>query len=82
MNELEKKYRITYNGSDGYYVIHMLKGAIIFYKDKNGLPFNDLDKLAEEAATLLVQTSSEEEAKKFVQTVQGNYKGYTQKEVL
>jgi hypothetical protein len=66
MNKLEKKYCITYNSWDGYYVVHMGSGEVMFYKDKNGLPFIDLGQSSEDAAALLVQKGSEEAATEFV----------------
>jgi hypothetical protein len=82
MNELEKKYRITYDSWKGYYIVHTANGEIRFHKDENGLPYIDLEELSKEAAALLVQTRSEEAANAFVQTVRQNYEGYTKREVL
>ncbi len=45
MNELEKKYQIMHNSWQGYYMVHTVQGEVRFYKDKNGLPFIDLDKV-------------------------------------
>jgi hypothetical protein len=81
MNNLEKKYRITYGSWLGYYVVHTAQGEVRSYKDKNGLLFIDLDESSEDAATMLVQTGSEDEAKALVQTVRQNYKGSTKKEI-
>jgi hypothetical protein len=53
-----------------------------FYKDKDGLPYFDLEDFLEDAAALLVQTGSEEAAKVFVQTVWQNYEGCTKRKVL
>ena len=69
MNELEKKYRITYDSREGYYVVHNQDGPVKFYKDENGLPYIDLEDSEEHAATLLVQMGSEEAATTFVQMV-------------
>jgi hypothetical protein len=63
MNELEKRYCITYDSWQGYYAVHTKNGEVIFYKDKNGLPYIDLKDLSEDAAALLVQTRSKEAAK-------------------
>jgi hypothetical protein len=82
MNELEKKYRITYNSWEGYYVVHTPNGPVKFYKDKNGLPYIDLEDLKEDAEALLMQMGSEEAATAFIQTVQQNYEGFTKKEIL
>ena len=43
MNELEKKYRITYDSRDGYNHGHTPSKVVRFYKDKNELPYIDLD---------------------------------------
>ena len=40
MNELEKKYRITYDSRDGCYAVHTPGGVMRFYKEKNKLPYN------------------------------------------
>ena len=91
MHELEKMYRITYDSWQGYYVVHTPKGEVRFQKDKQGLPYLDLEELSEAAVMLLQceqdsdatenQTEHEEEAA-LVQMVQGNYEGYTKREVL
>ena len=60
MNELEKKYRITYDSWDGYYIVHTASGEVRFYKDENGLPYIDLGESSEDAAAMLVQTGSED----------------------
>jgi len=65
MNELEKKYRITYDSWEGYYVVPQ-DGPVKFYKDENGLPYINLEDSEEDAATLLVQMGSEEAATAFV----------------
>ena len=82
MNELEKKYRITYDSWEGYYVVHTANGEVQFHKVKNGLPYIDMGELSEDAAAMLVQTGSEDAAHAFVQTVRQNYEGYTKKEIL
>ena len=69
MHQLEKLYRITYDSWLGYYIVHTQDGPVRFHKDKQGLPYIDLDASGEAAATMLVQT------------VRGNYEGYTKKEV-
>ena len=73
MNELEKKYRITYDSWQGYYVVHTANGEVQFHKDENGLPYIDLGESSEDAAAMLVQTGSEDAAHALVQTVRQNY---------
>jgi hypothetical protein len=82
MNELKKRYQITYDSWEVYYVVHTAIGPVRFYKDKNGLPYIDLEESSEEGAALLVQTGSEEAANIFMQTVWQNYEGYTKREIL
>jgi hypothetical protein len=38
MNKLEKKYCITYNSWEGYYVVHTASGEVRFYKDGTAFP--------------------------------------------
>ena len=66
MNELEKKYCITYDSWEGYYVVHTQDGPVRFYKDESGLPYIDLEGSEEDTAMLLVQKGSEEAASAFV----------------
>jgi hypothetical protein len=87
MHELEKKYRITYNSWMGYYVVHTPWGEVRFHKDEQGLPYIDLEKLNEAATIMLLQQGEvalEREADEtaLVQTVRGNYEGFTKREVL
>jgi hypothetical protein len=93
MHELEKLYRITYNSWMGHRMVHTPKGAVNFYKDKQGLPYIDLDGTGEEAAIMLLQRVQGKQSKAggesmetiqtaLVQMVQGNYLGYTKKDVL
>jgi hypothetical protein len=93
MHERKKHYRITYNSWEGYYVVHTPRGEVKFHKDKQGLPYIDLDGLTQEAATMLVQMGAcqngeftenrtEGEHTMLVETVQGNYKGYTKNDIL
>ena len=70
MHQLEKMYRITYDSWLGYYIVHTDDGPVHFHKDEQGLPYINLDSSGKEAATMLVQT------------VRGNYEGYTKKEVM
>ena len=69
MNEIEKLHLITYNSIDGYYVVHTDKGPVCFHKDKQGLPYINIDASVYDAATILVQT------------VRSNYKGFTKKDI-
>jgi hypothetical protein len=82
MNKLEKKYQITYNSWEGYYVVHIDNRPVRFYKDENGLPYINLEDLEEDTVALLVQMRSEEAATAFAQKVRQNYKGFTKKEFL
>jgi hypothetical protein len=90
MHELEKLYCITYNSWMGHYVVHTPKGAVNFYKDKQGLPYIDLDEPGEEATIMLLQCVQGKQSKgageliktALVQTVRGNYEGYTKKDIL
>ncbi len=91
MHELKPLYRITYNSLDGYYVIHTPWGEVKFHKDKQGLPYINLDESDEEAAALLVQIMEQQDKEKkdstkegvtLVQTVHGNYEGFTKQEVI
>ena len=82
MNELEKKYRITYNSWEEFYVIHTASKAVKFSNDENGLPDIDLEESSEEAAALLVQTGSKEAANAFIHILCQNNKGYTKREIL
>jgi hypothetical protein len=90
MHKLEKHYQITYNSWLGYYVAHTPKGEVRFYKDKQGLPFINLEESNQGAAVMLLQkgvklyenNKGKEEATMLVQTVRGNYEGYTKREVL
>jgi hypothetical protein len=88
MHELEGMYRITYDSWQGYYVVHTPKGEVRFYKDEQGLPYLDL-KESSEAAVMLLQQGQDPRKKPehkgavtLVQTVRGNYEGYTKREVL
>jgi hypothetical protein len=87
MHKLEKPYHITYDSWEGYYIVHIPRGEVRFYKDKQGLPFINLAESNEEAAMILLQRGAEsyeggEDTTMLLQTVQGNYKGYTKQEVL
>jgi hypothetical protein len=90
MHELEKLYCITYDSWMGHYVVHTPKGVVNFYKDEQGLPYIDLDGPGEEATIMLLQRVQGKRSKAageliktaLVQTVQGNYEGYTKKDIL
>ena len=93
MHELEEMYRITYDSWAGYYAVHTPKGEVQFYKDEQGLPYLDLEESSEAAVMLLHQgedlcadTTEMEPVSEgtvaLVQTVQGNYEGYTKRKVL
>ncbi len=93
MYELEKHYRITYDNWDGYYVVHTPRGKVEFHKDKQGLPYNDLDGSAQEVATMLMQMGAwqhvasgqnctKTEHTMLVEMMQGNYTGYTKNNIL
>ncbi len=87
MHKLEKLYRITYDSWEGHYIVHTPQGAVKFYRDKQGLPYINLE-VSTEAAVMLLQgvqpeeTTRIETATTLVQTVQENYKGCTMREVL
>jgi hypothetical protein len=91
MHELGRLYRITYDSWDGYYVVHTPRGEVKFHKDEQGLPYINLDEFDEEAAVLLIQMMEQQDKENkdgtkkevtLVQTVRGNYKGFTKQEVI
>jgi hypothetical protein len=87
MHELELLYPITYNSWAGYYVIHTPRGEVCFYKDEQGLLYLDLKESSQGGTLLLMQhgggtCEKESQAVSLVQTVRGNYEGYTKCEVL
>jgi hypothetical protein len=93
MHELEQLYRITYDSWEGYYAVHTPRGTVRFYKDEQGLPYIDLEKSSKEGAVLLMQRGEKQQTKPeesgqpkegtaLVQTVRGNYEGYTKREVM
>ena len=93
MHELEKHYRTTYDSWEGFYQVHTPRGRVKFHKDKQGIPYIDLDRLAQEAATMLVQlgigqhtamthTPTKDKHTMLVETVQGNYEGFTKNKIL
>ncbi len=69
-------------------MVHTPKGEVRFYKDEQGSPYLDLEESSEGSVLLLQRgedlctdtTSTEAEAETtvaLVQTVRGNYEGYT-----
>ena len=50
-------------------MVHTYKGPVYFHKDKQGLPYINLDTSVYDAATTLVQT------------VHSNYEGFTKKDI-
>ncbi len=86
--------QIIYNSWEGYYVVHTPRGKVEFHnpKDKQVLPYI-LDESAQEAAMMLMQMGARQhvasmqnctktEHTMLVETVQGNYKGYTKNNIL
>ncbi len=91
MHELERLYCITYDSWDGYYVVHTPRGEVKFHKDEQGLPYINLDESDEEAAVLLIQMMEQQDKENkdgtekeltLVQTMRGNYEGFTKQEVI
>jgi hypothetical protein len=91
MHELKRLYHITYDSWDGYNVVHTPRGEVKFHKDKQGLPYINLDELDEEATVLLIQMMEQQDKEKedstkegvmLVQTMRGNYEGFTKQEVI
>jgi hypothetical protein len=75
----------------GLYVVHTPRGEVHFHKDEQGLPYIDLTESGHKAARMLLQMVEDTKADEdqtvkvganFVQTVRGNYEGYTKQEVL
>jgi hypothetical protein len=89
MHKLEQQYRITCDSWEGYYSVHMPRGVVKFHKDEQGLPYIDLDVSSQEAATMLMQViqtqgaqECAEEGTMHVQTVRGNFEGYTKCKII
>ena len=83
MHELESIYRITYDSWEGYYVVHTPRGEVRFYKDEQGLPYIDLNNSDVAGAVLLLQREEQTQTEAaHIQTVRGNYEGYTKREVV
>jgi hypothetical protein len=68
MHKLEKMYCITYDSWDRYYEVHTPKGHVQFYKDKEGLPFINLESSRGAAIMLLLREQQEGET---TETVDG-----------
>ena len=70
---ISKIWRITYDSAGGmnagHFVIHTDQGNIVVRKNSKGMPFIDLDGVDGEMAL------------DFVQTIRGNYDGFTRREV-
>ena len=93
VHELKKHYRITYDSWEVFYQVHTPRGTVKFHKDKQGLQYIDLDGLAEEAATMLVQLGigqhaammqmpTKDKHMMLIETVRGNYKEFTKNKIL
>ena len=90
MHELEQQYSITYNSWEGTILcVHMPRGVVRFHKDEQGVPYIDLDGSSQEAAMMLMQViqtqgaqECAEEGTMHVQTVRGNFKGYTKCKII
>ena len=70
---------------NGYYIVHTPKGEVQFHKDKQGLPYINLEKSNMAAAMMLLQQMERAcqvregalgTEVSLVQMVQGNYKGF------
>jgi hypothetical protein len=87
MHELERSYRIAYDSWEGCYMVHTPKGEVRFYKDEQGFPYIDLGESNSEATMMLLQQEIQERKEtlddevSYIQTVCGNYEGYTKREV-
>jgi hypothetical protein len=66
--------------------VHTAQGQVHFHKDKQGLPYIDLEQSGRMAAIMLMQNASQQttgsEGVALVQTVRENYEGYTKREVM
>ena len=69
-------------------MVHTPKGEVWLHKDEQGLPYINLEESGSEAAMMLLQREKEEREEtvnrkmSFIQTVGGNYEGYTKQEVM
>jgi hypothetical protein len=82
MSKLEKRYCITYDSWEGYFMVHTASREVQFYKDENGHPYINLEEFSKDIMVLLVLTASEEAGTMLVQTVRQNYEGYTKRKIL
>ncbi len=89
MHKLKKKYCITYDSWEGHYIVHTPKGEVNFHKDKQGLPYIELDgPTGCKAAMMLLQSMQQEHhvctevEVLHVQTVHGNYERHTKRDML
>ena len=93
MHELEKHYRITYDSWERFYEVHTPRGTVKFHKDEQGLPFINLNRSAQEAATVLmqlgmrqhtmmVQTVNNKDHTMLMETVCRHFEGFMKNEVL
>jgi hypothetical protein len=90
MHKLEKHYRIMYDSWEGYYLVHTPMGAVVFHKDKQRLPYIDLDGSTQDGATMLMQQhmgfpqncDSKAEHTTLVKTVRGNYEGCMKRDIV
>jgi hypothetical protein len=79
-----------YDSWEGYYLVHMPRGVVKFHKDKQGLPYIDLDGSAQDGATMLMQQhvgfaqncDSKAEHTMLVKTVWGNYEGCAKRDII
>ena len=72
LRSLEKKYRVTYDSAvaGGAFVVHTDRGEIRFVRcPDSGFPYVDLDDHTVDVAAMLVQS------------VRGNYEGFTRREI-
>ena len=68
LGELSKVHRVTFDSLDGYFSVHTPGGEVRFVMDEHGMPALDL-------------SQDEEAARMLIQTVRGNYEGYTPREI-
>ena len=68
LGEIIKKYRVTFDSLDGYFAVHTPGGEVRFVLDEHGMSALNL-------------CEDEQAAKLLIQTVRGNYEGYTPRKV-
>ena len=56
LGEIIKKYRVTYDSLDGYFVVHTPRGKVHFVLDEHGMPALNLTR-DEHAARMLIRPS-------------------------